>query len=291
MAIFSGILRRRLWRNREVGAILSSRSWEDCIVNTSRFDFRYGQVYRWAYDYSVPGAINLCRDSHHAMMAPIGASKNSIVMLTARFPKRRVRPVGCATKSCSAWENDGDEARFLRFFKLCGEYAAARAPYESPRLSAIAAGKLGNEPDVDDDPHERLMRIIENWIAADEAERTEEEAARRAQGLPATELEAKDLRIASLEAEVAHLRAKHGDAEPIVEGEIVAPEQVPIVEGEIVAPEQVPADVKPAPTGTVSGAEAERRRLAVNADRSAYQQQGLRPAGGEPWRGHTWRFE
>src|SRR6516225_12205337 len=76
-------------------------------------------------------AINLCRDSHHAMMAPIGASKNSIVMLTARFPKRRVRPVGCATKSCSAWENDGDEARFLRFFKLCGEYAAARAPYES----------------------------------------------------------------------------------------------------------------------------------------------------------------
>ena len=39
-----------------VGAILSSRSWEDCIVNTSGIDFRYGQVYRWAYDYSVPGA-------------------------------------------------------------------------------------------------------------------------------------------------------------------------------------------------------------------------------------------
>src|SRR6516165_6663786 len=64
------------------------------------------------------------------------------------------------------WESPGDEARFLRFFKLCGEYAAARAPYESPRLSAIAAGKLGGEPDVDDDPHERLMRIIDNWIAA-----------------------------------------------------------------------------------------------------------------------------
>src|SRR5262245_63401113 len=29
-------------------------------------------------------AINLCRDSHHAMMAPIGARRNSIVMLTAR---------------------------------------------------------------------------------------------------------------------------------------------------------------------------------------------------------------
>ena len=38
--------------------------------------------------------INLCRDSHHAMMAPIGARKSSIVMLTARFPKRRVRPRG-----------------------------------------------------------------------------------------------------------------------------------------------------------------------------------------------------
>jgi hypothetical protein len=26
------------------------------LINTSGFDFRYGQVYRWAYDYSVPGA-------------------------------------------------------------------------------------------------------------------------------------------------------------------------------------------------------------------------------------------
>src|SRR5262249_41962460 len=30
-------------------------------------------------------AINLCRDSHHAMMAPIGARTNSIVMLTRVF--------------------------------------------------------------------------------------------------------------------------------------------------------------------------------------------------------------
>ena len=37
-------------------------------------------------------AINFCRDSHHATMAPIGTRTNSIVMLTARFPKRRVRP-------------------------------------------------------------------------------------------------------------------------------------------------------------------------------------------------------
>src|SRR5205814_3238289 len=29
-------------------------------------------------------AVNLCCDSHHAMMAPIGTRTNSIVMLTAR---------------------------------------------------------------------------------------------------------------------------------------------------------------------------------------------------------------
>src|SRR5262249_23934339 len=35
------------------------------------------------------------------------------------------------------WDKDGDEARFIRFLKLSGELAAARAPYESPRLAAI----------------------------------------------------------------------------------------------------------------------------------------------------------
>src|ERR1700730_575238 len=30
-------------------------------------------------------AVNLCCDSHHATMAPIGARTNSMVMLTARF--------------------------------------------------------------------------------------------------------------------------------------------------------------------------------------------------------------
>ena len=44
-------------------------------------------------------AINLCRDSHHATMTPIGARTNSIVMLTARFPKRRVRPAGFAARN------------------------------------------------------------------------------------------------------------------------------------------------------------------------------------------------
>ena len=32
-------------------------------------------------------AVNLCRDSHHATMAPIGARNKSIVM-SRRFPKR-----------------------------------------------------------------------------------------------------------------------------------------------------------------------------------------------------------
>jgi hypothetical protein len=47
------------------------------------------------------------------------------------------------------------------------------------------------------------------------------------------------------------------------------------------------ACIGPPPPQPVSGDEAERRRLAVNAERSAYQQQGLRPAGGEPWGGHA----
>src|SRR5262249_16940135 len=34
-------------------------------------------------------------------------------------------------------------------------------------------------------------------------------------------------------------------------------------------------------------AQREAKRQAVNNDRSAYTQQGLRPAGGGPWRGHA----
>src|SRR5262249_1244619 len=40
----------------------------------------------------------------------------------------------------------------------------------------------------------------------------------------------------------------------------------------------------PAPTTASPDAQREAKRQAVNNDRSAYQQQGLRPAGGEPWR-------
>ena len=45
-----------------------------------------------------------------------------------------------------------------------------------------------------------------------------------------------------------------------------------------------PKRVSPQP---VSGAEAKARMAHVNNDRSAYQQQGLRPAANEPWRGHA----
>ena len=62
----------------------------------------------------------------------------------------------------------GDEARFYRAVAMAGKYAEARAPYESPRLAAIAAGNLGNQDDDDgSDPHENLMRIIEGWIEAE----------------------------------------------------------------------------------------------------------------------------
>ena len=108
---------------------------------------------------------------------------------------------------------EGDEARFYRCVAMAGKYAEARAPYESPRLSAIAAGNLaGQAPDPNDDPHARLMRIIDNWIAADEAEKAE----RVAQGLPANETEALRLENASLREEVARLRGL-----PAPEGERV----------------------------------------------------------------------
>ena len=70
----------------------------------------------------------------------------------------------------------GDEARFYRAVAMAGKYAEARAPYESPRLAAIAAANL-NPPDADDDggidPYENIKRIIEGWIEAEKAEGAE----------------------------------------------------------------------------------------------------------------------
>src|SRR5262245_38359569 len=45
--------------------------------------------------------------------------------------------------------------------------------------------------------------------------------------------------------------------------------------------------VEPARPAPLTAAQREAKRQAINNDRSAYTQQGLRPAGGEPWRGHA----
>ena len=47
---------------------------------------------------------------------------------------------------------------------------------------------------------------------------------------------------------------------------------------------------EPVPTAPTD-AEREAKRLAINNDRSEFYRQGLRPAGTEAWRPHTWRFE
>src|SRR5262245_7775867 len=64
-------------------------------------------------------------------------------------------------------ENEGDEARFMRFMKLCGEYAAARAPYESPRLAAVAVANKGEmTPEIyKQDPYKVMEDIVDRWIA------------------------------------------------------------------------------------------------------------------------------
>ena len=151
-----------------------------------------------------------------------------------------------------------------------------------------------SEDDEDGDPHERLMRIIDNWIAADEAEKAE----RVAQGLPANETEALRLENASLREEVARLRGLPApDGERVIDpptSDIVPPgEQGRLYVG---PPPLGPDDPKPRSTAAIDGkavptgttdAEREANRQRVNNDRSAYTQQGLRPAGGEPWRGHV----
>jgi hypothetical protein len=146
------------------------------------------------------------------------------------------------------------------------------------------------------------MRIIEDWIEADKANKADEEAERRALGLPANELEAKDAEIAALKAENARLRglpAPEANAEPERTitpsiGDITPPSEI----GETYAGKRLTPDdlrvmrPKPVIDGTAvstapTAAEREAKRQAINNDRSAYTQQGLRPAGGEPWRGHA----
>jgi hypothetical protein len=69
------------------------------------------------------------------------------------------------------WLNPGDEARFMSFLKIAGKYAEARAPYESPRLAAIAVAQQHHEdPDEGIDPRQKLIDMVDRWIDAQEAE-------------------------------------------------------------------------------------------------------------------------
>jgi hypothetical protein len=201
---------------------------------------------------------------------------------------------------------------------------------------------LPREPEVEvadphDDPHARLMEIIEGWVEADAATKRDEEAERRAQGLPA---DPKDARIAELEAEIARMRGEAPAALPSPDAKVITPRDSDIMEPfkDATGPQRGPDDrptkstqvidgkaepavelmadgspcppggrwcpvlrrVVPIPQQALSGAETERRRQAVNADRSTEFRIMNQPAGkgmpqpsvgGESWRGHTWRYE
>ena len=168
----------------------------------------------------------------------------------------------------------------------------------------------------EDDPHENLMRIIENWVEGEKAEHAELAAERVARGLsePMADLASAQARIDELEARLAEFEsgnspkalpapeAKAPESERVIDpptSDIVPPgEQGRLYVG---PPPPAPDDHRVRRPGPVidakakpvapTAAEREAKRLAINSDRSAYTQQGLRPAGGESWRGHTWRFE
>jgi hypothetical protein len=184
------------------------------------------------------------------------------------------------------------------------------------------------EPTIDerDDPHARLMAIIDGWIANHEAEKAE----RRAEGLPANELEAAQMRVAELEAENARLRGEPlpgPESEGVIDpptsaitppseqpgrnlrvGKQVGPddhkvtrrkpvvdataEPVTTVDGKPVSPG---SKVPPGNWGTVSGDEAKRRMAAVNNDRSIEHKIMSEPSrvSGEPepsLANESWRF-
>ena len=144
------------------------------------------------------------------------------------------------------------------------------------------------------------MRIVEGWIEAEAQERAEKAAERRAQGLsePVTDLASAQARIDELEAENARFRGEEPkllaapSGIPESEREVITPTESEIIPpGEIgdlnmVPPRRSPPtiDVKANSTAPTA-AEREAKRQAIHNDRST--QQGLRPAGGEPWRGHA----
>ena len=120
-----------------------------------------------------------------------------------------------------------------------------------------------DDPNYDwtNDPNDPRYQLKEAW-------RRDVEAAR------ADERESAAQEIAQLKDENAQLRDHVAQltANPKM---LEAPKPV---EGEI---------IPPGPTA----AEREAKRQAINNDRSEFYRQGLRPAGTEAWRPHTWRFE
>ena len=179
--------------------------------------------------------------------------------------------------------------------------------------------------DDGDDPHENLMRIIEDWIDADKANRADEEAERIAQGLPANELEAAQMRIAQLEDENALLRGEpkalpSPEAEKVITpslGDIVPPgEQGVFYAGKRPGPDdhkvlkrKTVIDVKAEPANepapglrrvpgihglqqALSGDETKARMARRNADRSEEYRvmtQSIGPNAPQPSSPNDWR--
>ena len=157
------------------------------------------------------------------------------------------------------------------------------------RFLAEAKPDNPHRPDEGDDPHERLMRIIDNWIANDEAEKAE----RVAQGLPA---DPKDARIAELEAENARLRgepaALPAPGDRVItpsESDVVPPNEQPgrnLRVGKQVGPDDHKAmrpkptiDGEAVPQTGPTDAEREANRQRINNDRSFEHRIMTQPIG------------
>src|SRR5262249_12434245 len=88
-----------------------------------------------------------------------------------------------------------------------------------------AGDQDADEDDDGEDPREPLMRIVENWIAADEAARAERGLSGLMPDLPSAQA-----RIDELEAEIARLRGEDPKSLPAPESErVITPSESDIV--------------------------------------------------------------
>jgi len=209
---------------------------------------------------------------------------------------------------------DLDEMRAKLFAGEDVDRAAMRAIADTLEKYLPVQPKPAEPVDIHDDPHARLMAIVDAWIANHEAEKAERVAA----GLPA---DAKDARIVELEAENARLRGESAPIDPPTSDIVPPSEQTgsrnlrvgkqvgpddhkamrrrPVIEAEPVTTvdgKPVPAGSKvpPGNWGTVSGDEAKRRMAAVNNARSIEHRIMTEPSrvahepvpslNNEPWR-------